>query len=300
MVGGLHKFMNKIFVIYHKDSNIYHSDCFIPIQTGCFQNKKILNMLYDDNGDNISIKNPNYGELTAWYWVWKNYLPLHKDLEYIGFCHYRRFLDFFNDISSNNNVNSMYYDDFNKYFTENYNNKQIYSVIKNYDVIVPQVNDFSSTNMNIYEQYINFHPKEEMDKLIEILKINYPDYIQDMELVLSSNKGHFYLNYIMKKELFEDFMTWAFDLLSKMDIETNWQIYTDYNSIRTPAYLMERFFNIWLVHKIRVENIKVLEKTLIMLVDGRRVQILPGISISVEQKNKVIINIFGIKISFKL
>lgn len=40
----------------------------------------------DDTGDNISIKNPQYCEMTAHYCIWKN---IH-DTKYSGVCHYRR------------------------------------------------------------------------------------------------------------------------------------------------------------------------------------------------------------------
>lgn len=41
----------------------------------------------DDTGDNISEKNPNYSELSALYWAWKN-----SDKPVIGLEHYRRYL----------------------------------------------------------------------------------------------------------------------------------------------------------------------------------------------------------------
>ena len=47
--------------------------------------------LHDNDGENISSKNPMYCELTAQYWAWKN-----ADADYYGFCHYRRYFDFTN------------------------------------------------------------------------------------------------------------------------------------------------------------------------------------------------------------
>ena len=50
---------------------------------------------YDNDGDDISDKNPNRCEMTAHYWVWKN--RMNTDDEYVGICHYRRLLDLSDD-----------------------------------------------------------------------------------------------------------------------------------------------------------------------------------------------------------
>lgn len=46
----------------------------------------ITGCLRDDNGDNISAKNPEYSELTGLYWAWQN----QRDEDIIGLEHYRR------------------------------------------------------------------------------------------------------------------------------------------------------------------------------------------------------------------
>ena len=48
------------------------------------------NFIRDNTKDNISEKNPYYGEYTFHYWLWKNYLDKLED-KWIGFCGYRRF-----------------------------------------------------------------------------------------------------------------------------------------------------------------------------------------------------------------
>ena len=47
--------------------------------------------LRDNTGDNISNKNPYYGEYSFHYWFWKNELKDLEDNSWIGFCTYRRF-----------------------------------------------------------------------------------------------------------------------------------------------------------------------------------------------------------------
>ena len=61
---------------------------YIPVGLG--QNSFSNEWLSDKNGNNISEKNPYYGEYTFHYWVWKNYLDKIKN-EWIGFCQYRKF-----------------------------------------------------------------------------------------------------------------------------------------------------------------------------------------------------------------
>ena len=46
--------------------------------------------LRDNTKDNISKKNPSYGEYTFHYWLWKNYMNNIND-QWIGFCQYRKY-----------------------------------------------------------------------------------------------------------------------------------------------------------------------------------------------------------------
>jgi hypothetical protein len=84
----------KIFVThFNKPDYIYEDDIFVPIQAWKKNAKIDLWIQWDDTWDNISEKNPQYAELTTQYWVWKNYDL--SDVDYVWFCHYRRYLTFF-------------------------------------------------------------------------------------------------------------------------------------------------------------------------------------------------------------
>ena len=83
----------KIFAVHHKVCDVFRNEVFEPIQTGARFSGIDLGFLRDDVDDNIAAKNPYYGELTAWYWVLKNWLPAHPEVSHVGFCHYRRVLD---------------------------------------------------------------------------------------------------------------------------------------------------------------------------------------------------------------
>lgn len=51
-------------------------------------------IIRDDDGINCSEMNNFYSELSGYYWIWKNY----SIKDYIGFCHYRRYFDFMDNI----------------------------------------------------------------------------------------------------------------------------------------------------------------------------------------------------------
>ena len=79
----------KIFTAYIKEFEIpTNKDIYIPIHAWKKTSNNNLDMIWDDTGDNISHKNKNYCELTAMYWVWKNYDL--KNIQYIWLAHYRR------------------------------------------------------------------------------------------------------------------------------------------------------------------------------------------------------------------
>ena len=62
----------------------------VPIEVGAAVRSKFLYALKDNTGDNISIENPYYGELTGLYWVWRNTRNDPDDI--VGFCHYNKSL----------------------------------------------------------------------------------------------------------------------------------------------------------------------------------------------------------------
>ena len=75
----------KILVAAHKKYWMPKDSVYLPIQVGAALHPA-LGYVPDNTGYNISDKNPNYCELTALYWAWKN-----LECEYIGLCHYRRY-----------------------------------------------------------------------------------------------------------------------------------------------------------------------------------------------------------------
>lgn len=261
----------KIFVIYHTKAEVFKSDIYEPFQTGCDDSDIDLGFLKDNTGDNISYKNKNYGELTSWYWVLRNYIPKHPETEYIGFCHFRRFLDFSRKPTKGVSFKQKLKKKFQKEFNA-IDQETIRSTVQDYDIILPTQEDFTKSpdyknvpDITVYKQYI--HPQRDMDSLMQIINEEYPEYRVAMRNVMEGHTMHCCLNFVMKAQLFTELAHWMFEILQKLEKRSDWSAYTSYIQIRTPAYLAERFFNVWLNKKKEDGIIRILERNSYLLVD---------------------------------
>ena len=60
-----------VYVVTHKKFSMIPEKNYKTILVGAYKGH-IFGDCYDDEGNNISKKNPNYCELTGAYWIWKN------------------------------------------------------------------------------------------------------------------------------------------------------------------------------------------------------------------------------------
>ena len=211
-----------LFCVYHKESALFQSDAVKPIRSGGARAKTSIGFLRDDTEDNISEKNTIYGELTANYWVWKNYLKRFPELQYVGFCHYRRFLGFKKPPGKGNAFSSMrFFAQFLLNFKKRYSQENILKYISGYDVILPGLTHFSTS---VYDQYLEYHRKEDLDNMIKTVKTHYPEYEKSLNAVLGGKSIYACLNYVMKKHLFEEWMAFVFGVTEKLEKISDWKL----------------------------------------------------------------------------
>lgn len=234
----------RIFVSCHKESYVPENTLLRKIRLGAdIDGMSLSDTLRDNTGDNISEKNRIYCELTAQYWAWKN-----VEADYYGFFHYRRYLNFVQEYPAAGGAKghkAAYY-----IFCES--NKQNLSafgieedrmtaLIKRYDIVtvLPE-----RSNSSAYEQYCQFHNKSDIDRMLEILKRKYPDAAKAAKEYMASKILYFMNMYIMKKQVFTQYMEWLFPLLEEFETETDFTEYSEQEQ-RVCAYLAERLFGIW-------------------------------------------------------
>lgn len=176
----------------------------------------------DNTGDNISVKNPNYNELTALYWGWKN-----LEVDGMGLVHYRRYLSLKGGKS------------FDNILTMDESKK----LLSKYDVILPKRrNYYIETNKS---HYLHVHEKEPLEVMTKVIKQDYPEYVPAMEKVFNRTWAHMFNMFIMKKKVLNEYCTWLFDILSKVEDQIDIREYTSYEK-RVYGFLSELMLDIWL------------------------------------------------------
>lgn len=224
----------KIYVATHKIAQFPENKAYIPIQVGAY-NKEKFTEVTDFDGDNISIKNPNYCELTAAYWIWKN-----SKSDITGITHYRRYF-----FATNTNKLDKVLD-----------NEEIEKMLNDYDIIVPEKTCLFKYK-NLKEAYYNIHNGEDWEKCKDIVLKKYPDYKDAFEQMEKQRKFYACNMFITSKEKFDEYYKWLFDILFELEGKIDISNYSNYNK-RIYGFLSERLFNVWLnKNKLKVKEMPV-------------------------------------------
>lgn len=240
----------KIFVSCHK-SGIYvpNNPLLQPIQVGTAFANPMESMLHDNSGDNISEKNRSYCELTAQYWAWKN-----VEADYYGFFHYRRYFNFsnvelpihhepfiFGDVVFDRN-------DDETLRTLAMDSENMTKIIESHDFIAPMPVQ-AVDDVNVYEHYAKSsgHHIEDFDTVLDIIRVKYPEIWPSAQKYIKGKKLYACNMFIMKRELFQKYSEFLFDVLS---IHEKLRDFSHYSPVarRVSGYLGERLSGIYLTY----------------------------------------------------
>lgn len=211
-------------VAAHKQFPMPKKDGYMPVLVGAVRNyRPEINYQRDDDGENISVKNPNYNELTAVYWAWKNL----KDVDAVGLVHYRRFF-FDSKPYSLENVTSI---------------KKVNQLLQKYDVILPKKrNYYIETN---YSHYIHAHHKEPLDRTREVIAKEYPQYLSSFDKVMRKREAHMFNMFVMRKDAFNSYCCFMFSILSRVENQIDISEYS-VQEARVFGYISELLMDVWL------------------------------------------------------
>ena len=236
----------KIFVCAHKEVSLPQHPYFLPIQAGAALHDAIKGYQPDNEGDNISSKNPHFCELTCHYWAWKNL----KNVDIIGLNHYRRYFDFtrkWPQFSSDKHF--IQTDEFLK---QEYQFPNLEKLLAKYDIILPVARHWRVSNT---QQYGEFHIAKDWEMLRQIIKERSPQYIPAFEKTMDhSNISVGYNMFITHWRHFDAYSEWLFDIL--FEVEKRVPPIDDPIQSRIYGYMSERLINIFCEHhNLRIKNI---------------------------------------------
>lgn len=228
----------KIFICAHKDVALPQHPYFLPIQAGAAIHDPIHGYQPDNEGDNISSKNPHFCELTCHYWAWKNL----KDIDIIGLNHYRRYFNFqkkWPQFSSDKHFISI-----EKFLRQPYVFPNLEEILQKYDIILPVARHWRVSNT---QQYGEYHIAKDWEMLREIIKERSPQYIPDFEKTMDcSNKSVGYNMFITHWKHFNTYSEWLFDIL--FEVERRVPPIEDPVQSRIYGYMSERLINVFCEH----------------------------------------------------
>ena len=241
----------KVYISCHKECYTPKHDFMYPIQVGAEKAaKRFEGMLHDDEGENISSKNPMYCELTAQYWAWKN-----DDADYYGFFHYRRYMSFSEKQFPHNlfeDVEMNYLDD-RVLDTLNLSKERMQSFISQYDVIATTPVVLKKLNRTLKSNYYQYEITpyryaEDLEVMLDIIKEKYPEYYDTAYYYLHKSPIGYYCNmFIMRKEIFKEYSEWLFTILEEHEKRRDYSNY-DIDGYRVSGYLGERLFGIYYMY----------------------------------------------------
>lgn len=212
----------KILVATHKKYHMPTDNIYLPVRVGSALGGDDFGYQRDDEGDNISVKNPFFCELTALYWAWKN-----LKADYVGLVHYRRHFCLNRKDNAWNSILSC---------------NEAEALCKEYDLILPKKRKLYIET--VYSHYDHTFYGEQFNKTREIIERRCPKYLDAFDKHMKERSEHLFNMFIMKQELFHQYCEWLFPILR--DLETCYDLSNmDPFQARLIGRVSERLMDVW-------------------------------------------------------
>ena len=202
--------------------------CYLPLQVGSALAEDTF-FLRDDQGNNISDKNPRYSELTGLYWMWKN---IHES-EYMGLVHYRRYLGTVGFCPPWKKRSIL-------------SEKEILRCMEEKDIILPRKRYYIIES--VYAHYAHTHFREHLDMARQAIELLSPEMLETFDRAMSRRSTHAFNMFIMPRELCDDYCRWLFPILEWLDERIDYDQYDDFQK-RCLGRITELLLDVWIMSR---------------------------------------------------
>lgn len=263
----------KIFVSHRIDieSEIVNNNLYVPVRCGAvFDKTNPMKIQGDDTGEHISERRMSFCEFTVQYWAWKN-----EDADYYGLCHYRRYLCFAERHFKTDAYNMIYEPILTKNAEKRYgllDKEKISELVLNHDVIVSEYADVKQIptpkgkKSTVYEHWKAhegiFFEKGMLELLLKVIDERWPAFSISAREYLSGDQHRGFNCFILKKELFFQMCEMQFDIMFEIEKKIDSTEYTQ-TMQRTPAFLGEIVYGIYIYHISKFGTYRVKEQQLV-------------------------------------
>ena len=272
----------KIFVSHRIDidSELIDNPIYIPIRCGAvFDKENPMGIAGDDTGDNISDRRMSFCEFTVQYWAWKN-----VEADYYGLCHYRRYLSFAERRYKTDEYTMVHEAVLTPGKKKKYgllDRKAMADLISCYDIVtseyapvekIPTRRKSTATVQELWDDCVgDFFVASAIPLLFELIDQLAPEYSRSAREYFAGDRHRGFNCYVMRRELFQRMCALQFPILFEVERRLDTSGYTQ-TMRRTPAFLGEMLYGIFLYHVTTYESWRVKEQQLAYFQDTERIQ----------------------------
>ncbi len=226
----------KIVVATHKKYDMPQNELYLPLQVGAANNEN-LQISRDDEGENISFKNPQYCELTGLFFAWKN-----VSAEALGLVHYRRYFAGKLPFAVNGKIKKIL------------DEPTAQKLLGSCDLIFPKKRRYYIETL--YSHYAHTMFVQPLDITGEIIKEKYPQYFAQFQRLKKRRSAHMFNMFVAKREFADGYCQWLFDILSELEKRVTEQ-YDDFHS-RFYGRISELLLDVYVyTNKLKYKEVKV-------------------------------------------
>lgn len=214
-----------IGVISHKEYKMPKQKIYLPIEVSAYKHNTHFYDFRDDFGDNITLKNDSFCELTGIYAAYKN-----LKYDYLGFVHYRRLF-----LKKGFFVKKSYFNLLDE--------SEIINDLNKYDFILPKKRHYYIESN--YEHYVKAHKAEALNKTIEIIKLKYPEYYPYIIKQMKKKSCHLFNMFIASADNTKKYLDWLFSVLFELEKSIDINEYVGYDK-RVFGFIAERLIDVYI------------------------------------------------------
>lgn len=263
----------KIFVSHRIDidSELIDNPLYVPVRCGAvFDEENRMGIAGDDSGDHISERRMTFCEFTVQYWAWKN-----VKADYYGLCHYRRYLSFSEKHYKTDEFTMVHEPMLLPAEKRKFgllDNATMEALITQYDIITSEYADVAripapTGKADTVRQWWDAHDdvyfeKSSVNLLFELIDQMAPEYSDSAREYFSGNRHRGSNCYIMRQELFERLCQLQLPIMFELERQLDTTGYSQ-TMLRTPAFIGEMLYGIFLYHVTTRERWRVRELQLV-------------------------------------